>query len=157
MCSNDSWSTPPPLGRKHSCISFWRTLCSFYMSLYFPLEFPLNSVSRTVAFQELVLLLRFHWKDPSTFHLPALPITSSVIVTWISMMFERIYVLLNGFKPISSLVFPSRLGSINTFSWSSHSSLDISNSLWGRTCGEWERWNPLDSILERLTDLLPAS
>jgi len=116
LCSNESWSTPPPLGRKHSCISFWSTLCSFSISSYFPFLFPLNKVLITIGFQELIFF-RSHWKDPSAFLLHALAITYAVMVTGIPIMLERISVLVNYFNPNSSIVFPSRLGSIRTI-WS---------------------------------------
>ena len=118
LCSNDNWYTPPALGRKHSCMSFCSTLCSFCISLHFPLALPLHRESLTIPFYSIVTLFIFSSIDPSTSLLQALAMTSSVIVTGIPMMFERISVSVKGFRPSSSLVFPPRLGSIRTFSCS---------------------------------------
>jgi len=112
LCSKDNVLTPPPLGRKHSWMSFWSILCSFSISAYFPLESPLNKVWITLGFQELVYF-KSHWKAPSTSLLQALPITSSVMMTGIPIIHERISVLVNSFNPISVLDLPSRLGCWN--------------------------------------------
>jgi len=105
LCSKEGWSTPPPLGRKHSYISFWRTLCSYSISLYFPSFLPLKSDCFTTSIQSQVFLLWFHWNAPSSFLLRAFPITSLVMVIGIPITFERISTLLNFFSPFLPLIF----------------------------------------------------
>jgi len=120
LCSNEGWSTPPHLGRKHPIIIFWSILCSFCISQYFPFFVMLNIVMFTTSIQGLFLLSKFSSKEPSAALLQALAIISSKLETGIPMMLERISVQMNGFKPSCSLVFPSRVGSIRTFSCSSN-------------------------------------